>query len=361
MRIALDATYAIGDELSGVGLYSREILSGLAALRPDVGFEYWLRPHRFFRSGGLPRFSNTRRRLLAAPFAPRGAALFHGLNQRLPERQLPPSVVTFHDLFVMTGDYSTPEFRARFAAQARDAARRAEALIAVSDFTRSQVSGLLGIPASRVRVVHHGARRLEYAGRPRERVVLSVGALQTRKNIARLVEAFESLDASWRLVLIGADGFGAGAIHERIARSPARPRIETLGYVTPAELAGWYSRAMIFAFPSLDEGFGMPLLEAMAAGTPILTSNRSALPEVAGDAALLVDPQDGAGLAAALRELAADETLRAELARRGAERVLTFTWEKAVRETWEVYAEILGGAPTAQTGVPAAGSLLKSP
>ena len=125
---------------------------------------------------------------------------------------------------------------------------------------------------------------------------------------------------------------------------PARARIEIPGYVTPAELAAWYARASIFAFPSLDEGFGMPLLEAMAAGTPIVTSNRSALPEVAGDAALLVDPEDTAALAAALRQLTGDAALREDLARRGKARVETFTWEKAVRETWDVYRNVLGPA-----------------
>ncbi len=344
MRIAFDATYAIGEELSGVGLYSREMMAGLAALRPEVRFEYWLRPHRFFRAAGLAGRPNTRRRLLIRPLGPRGAALFHGLNQRLPAMRLPATAVTFHDLFVMTGDYSTPEFRARFTAQARDAARRADAIIAVSEFTKRQVVGLLGVPEARVRVVHHGARGLAFPNVAREPLILHVGALQTRKNIARLVEAFESLDEGWRLVLAGAAGFGAAGILERIARSPARARIELPGYVTPEELADWYARASVFAFPSLDEGFGMPLLEAMAAGTAIVTSNRSALPEVAGNAALLVDPEDTAALAAALRQLTSDRELRKELARRGRARVQTFTWDKAVRETWDVYRELHRGA-----------------
>jgi len=342
LRIALDATYAIGEELSGVGVYSREMLDGLARLRPEARFEYWLRPHRFFRAAGLAARSNARRRLLLWPFGPRGAALFHGLNQRLPAMRLRAAVVTFHDLFVMTGDYSTPEFRARFTAQARDAAQRADAIIAVSEFTRRQVVGLLGVPEARVRVVHHGARPLDFPNVAREPVILHVGALQSRKNVARLVEAFESLDEPWRLVLAGSAGFGAAAILDRIARSPARARIEMPGYVTPAELGRWYARASVFAFPSLDEGFGMPLLEAMAAGTPIVTSLRSALPEVAGDAALLVDPEDTAALAAALGRLTRDSDLREDLVRRGRARVQTFSWDKAVRETWDVYTQLLG-------------------
>src|SRR5579863_4003615 len=222
-RIALDATYSISDELSGVGLYSREILSGLAAAHPEISFDFAYRPHRFFRGQSLP--SNVRRRLLAEPFGPRSAALFHGLNQRLPRIHLRRSVVTFHDLFVMTGEYSTPEFRARFAAQARDAAARADAIIAVSAFTRGQVISLLGVDPARVSVVHHGTRRLSFPpGVRREQVILNVGAIQKRKNIARLVEAFETVDAGWRLVLAGASGYGSAQILARIEQSPARGR-----------------------------------------------------------------------------------------------------------------------------------------
>jgi glycosyltransferase involved in cell wall biosynthesis len=112
--------------------------------------------------------------------------------------------------------------------------------------------------------------------------------------------------------------------------------------VSPADLAAWYRKSMIFAFPSLDEGFGMPILEAMAAGAPVITSNRSALPEVAGDAALLVDPEDTAALASALRNLTENEELRRDLAQRGICRARSFTWKNAVRETWQVYRELLG-------------------
>jgi glycosyltransferase involved in cell wall biosynthesis len=175
----------------------------------------------------------------------------------------------------------------------------------------------------------------------REPVILNVGAVQKRKNIIRLVEAFERLDAGWQLVLAGSNGYGAEEILARIAASPARARILVTGYIAPAELARRYARASIFAFPSQDEGFGMPVLEAMAAGVPVVTSNRSALPEVAGDAALLVEPGNTEALYAALRDLTINVDLRRELAGRGIERARTFTWERAVRETWDVYRNVL--------------------
>jgi glycosyltransferase involved in cell wall biosynthesis len=344
-KIALDATYSIGEVLSGVGLYSHEMLTGLAGAHPEARFDFYYRPHRYLRARRAELPPNARRRVLAEPLGPRGADLFHGLNQRLPRMGMRRAIATFHDLFVMTGAYSTPEFRARFTAQARDAAERADALITVSEFTRSQVISLLGVDPARVHVVHHGTRQFAGQGTAppvREKVILNVGAIQKRKNIARLVEAFETLEPPWQLVLAGSNGYGAEQILARIEESPARDRIRVPGYVSPEELAGWYARAAIFAFPSLDEGFGMPLLEAMAAGVPAIASNRSALPEVAGDAALLVDPTDREALGEALRELTVNADLCRELARRGIARAATFTWEKAVAETWDVYRTLLG-------------------
>jgi len=335
VTIALDATYSLGDELSGVGVYSREILYGIAHQHPEAKFQFCYRPHRYLRGRRESLPENARIGLLAEPIGPRGADLFHALNQRLPRMRLRLTVVTFHDLFVMTGEYSTPEFRTRFIAQARDAAR-ANALIAVSAFTKAQVVSLLKVDASCVHVVHHGVRRLDYPVVSRENVVLCVGAIQKRKNIRRLIDAFAALDSSWRLVLAGSAGYGA---EEILANLPKR--VSVTGYITPQDLAAWYARASIFAFPSLDEGFGMPVLEAMAAGTPVITSNRSALPEVAGDAAILVDPENTEMLAAAMRNLAASPEWRKDLSQKGRARANLFTWERAVRETWDVYRSVL--------------------
>jgi glycosyltransferase involved in cell wall biosynthesis len=342
VSIALDATYSVGQGLSGVGVYSRELLNGLAAAHPEERFDWCYRPHRFLRALRAEAPRNVRRRPLldAVPFS--SARLFHGLNQRLPRTRFQRTIATFHDLFVMTGDYSTLEFRQRFTEQARQAAERADAIIAVSAFTGRQVTALLNVEPQRVHVVHHGIRALPAPAVAREKVILNVGAVQVRKNIARLVEAFESVDPDWRLVLAGSAGFGSESILQRIAASPARDRIQVLGYVTPRELAEWYARAMVFAFPSLDEGFGMPVLEAMAAGVPVLTSNQSATLEVAGNAASLVNPSDVVQIANNLQELTRDEGLRRNLAELGLERAHEFSWERAARETWAVYAELLG-------------------
>jgi glycosyltransferase involved in cell wall biosynthesis len=333
VTIALDATYSLGKNLSGVGVYSREMLFGLASAHPEQRFRFCYRPHRFLNSFSEILPKNASRRLLRG--AP-SADIFHALNQRV-DAKARRTISTFHDLFVISGDYSSAEFRTRFAAQARDAAARSDLIIAVSHFTAFQIEQLLHVEASKIRVIHHGVRPAAGQG-TKENLVLSVGAIQRRKNVARLVKAFEVLPDSWRLALAGApDGYGAMEELRAVEESGARARIDVLGYVSSTQLESLYSRASIFAFPSLDEGFGMPILEAMAHGVPVITSNCSAMPEVAGGAAVLVDPLD---IGDALLRLAKDEGTREELKRRGLARIQQFTWESAVEKTWAVYDEL---------------------
>jgi len=342
LKIALDATYSLGRNLSGVGVYSREILFGLARVHPETRYLFCYRPHRFLRSFSDRLPASAARRLLWENHAA-SADLFHGLNQRLGAARHHRSVTTFHDLFVISGDYSTPEFRERFAAQARAAAERSDLIIAVSAFTARQVEQLLHVDPARLRIIPHGARPLAAPVNevPREPIVLSVGAIQRRKNIVRLIDAFEQLTREWKLLLAGSFGFDSEAARERIQRSPRRKDIQVLGYVTDARLEELYRRASILAFPSLDEGFGMPVLDAMARGVPVLTSNVSAMPEVSGTAALLVDPTDVQSIADGLCRLATNSDLRDTLIRAGIGRAKEFTWEKSVDATWKVYEELM--------------------
>ena len=339
MSVGLDATYSLGRHPSGVATYSREILFGLARAHPDERFWFYYRSHRLLRSFGesLPR--NASRRILRG--APR-SAVFHALNQRVdgPARR---TVTTFHDLFVMTAEYSSPEFRARFSEQARHAAERSDLIIAVSQFTARQVEQLLGVEPSRIRVVPHGTRVSAPLGSrlSKENLVLTVGAIQKRKNIARLVRAFEHMPPGWRLAIAGAvEGYAAAEELRAVEESPRRADIDVLGYIPTTQLDDLYARARIFAFPSLDEGFGMPVLDAMGRGVPVVASRRSAIPEAAGGAAVLVDPEDVEELSEALVRLSRDEAIRQDLIQRGLVRAAEMPWETAVERTWRVYQEL---------------------
>ena len=341
--IALDATYSIGRHLSGVGVYSREILNGLAERYRDQRFLFCYRPHRFFpsfRDTGIP--PNASRALLRHGGISRGVQLFHALNQRV-DRKFAPTVTTFHDLFVITGEYSTADFRQRFTLQAKQAASASDLIIAVSEFTASQVVSLLGVPPSRVRVIPHGVRRpaeTPPSDDQRENLILSVGAIQpvrTPRDWSRHSRA-SSRGGAWSSPVIRGE-------LERADPSADRAQSPTSGHRScrlrrPAYSQRLYGRARIFAFPSLDEGFGMPILDAMACGVPVLTSNRSALPEVAGDAALSVDPDSVDDISRGLRQLTTDLELRDALRQSGLRRVAIFSWDRSVEMTWAVYAEL---------------------
>ena len=341
MRIALDATYSLGDALSGVGVYSRELLNGLAASGFAEQWEWFYRSQRYLRARMQGRPANVRVRLLSDRKGDRTADLFHGLNQRLPETRFRRQVATFHDLFVLSGEYSSAEFRERFASQARAAAAGADLIVAVSAFTASQVEHYLNVPASRIRVIHHGVLARPASAMPRGKVILCVGAIQKRKNQIALVQAFRAAPPDWTLVLAGSQGYEAEPVLREVSNSPAARRILVTGYISDTEMANWYARASIFAFPSLDEGFGMPALEAMAAGIPVIAGNSSSLPEICGDAAMLVNARDAGELANAIQILAGDEGLRAKMIVAGLRHAGGFRWEDAVRKTIAVYRELL--------------------
>lgn len=344
MNIAVDASYTLDRNLTGVGVYSRRVLSGLAQSHPEHRFLFCYRPHRFLPSlrERLPR-NGSRALLRSGGIAPWRADLFHALNQRIDRKPARRTVSTFHDLFVLTEAFSSPDFCRRFAEQARNAAAQSDLIIAVSQFTADQVCHLLKVDSGRIRVIHHGATPPPFSPPPdsgRENLILHVGAIQKRKNIARLVEAFERLPEHWRLVLAGSAGFGAEEILSRIDQSPRRDAIEWLGYVDAERLESLYARARVFAFPSLGEGFGIPVVEAMARGLPVIASEHPALREVCATAARYVNPADVESIAEALIELCGSPSRREEYRLAGLERATVFSWDYAVQRTWEVYLEL---------------------
>ena len=364
--IALDATYTVDCQPSGVATYSRKLIEALATLEV---------PHRFLLCYRLSRFGRRREfirprssagkpgpsfsvRLFQEPLTfwlPWQVRLFHSLAQRPPAFRFEKEIVTIHDVFPLKGrDYSTPEFQRKFSALLLEAVRRAARVIAVSQYTADQLVLHAGVPREKVTVIHEGvdlpARILPPEERLAERerlvgqgniMVLSVGVLQTRKNTVNALRALASLPPRYRLVLVGGDGHGSEAIHDFIRKEQLGSRAIGLGHVAAERLAALYQAADVLLFPSLEEGFGLPVLEAMAAGLPVVASKTSSLPEVGGDAALYVDPHDPRDLAEKVQRAVEDTTLRATLMDRGVARAREFSWRRTAEQTCAVYDEIL--------------------
>ncbi|MGH9025556.1 MAG: glycosyltransferase family 4 protein [Acidimicrobiia bacterium] len=280
-----------------------------------------------------------------------------------PSPTLPPSggaalVATIHDLAPLrfADRYPRPA-RLGLKREVSFATREADRVICPSESTAAELTDLLGVGEDRIRVVPHGVSMpvpdaVEAAAFVAKRAipepyVLWVGTQEERKNVGTVIEAFGRIaarDESVSLVLHGNQGWLGDEVAQRIRELGLEPRtVASEGSLTRAELAFLFSRATVFVFPSLYEGFGLPVLEAMACGAPVVTSDRSALPESAGDAGVLVDPASVEAVADAVLALLDDPDRRTELRRRGRARAAGFSWDVAARRTWAIYEELVEG------------------
>ncbi|MFN8513118.1 MAG: glycosyltransferase family 1 protein [Thermomicrobiales bacterium] len=282
--------------------------------------------------------------------------LLHGPVNVLPLAAPCRGVITIHDLAFLAHPEAFNAAKRRYlTVMTALSARRSARVIAVSHFTRLEVIRRLGIAPSKVAVVHNAADPT-FAPRPADeiarfraahdlpaRFILSVGTLEPRKNLTGLLDAFAKLaaDTDADLVIVGGQGWLYDDALARVAALGLAGRVRFAGHVPDGDLPLWYNAAAAFVYPSLYEGFGLPPLEALACGTPTITSAAASLPEVVGEAAILVEPRDPDAIAAALRQVLTDPSLRARLSAAGPPRAATFTWARTAAATRAVYAEAL--------------------
>lgn len=286
-----------------------------------------------------------------------GVDLVHSLASTAPLHGRFRRVVTIHDLIYARFPEAHAGIRDRgMRVLVPGAARRSDRVIVDSQSTREDLIELLGLDSERIDVVPLGLGSVRRATVPPEgetrarfelgsrRVLLSLSAKRPHKNLSALIDALAQLPQQMRpvLVLPGYRTEHEAELRERARELGVQEDVRFPGWVSAEEIEGLWAQAAAFVFPSLYEGFGLPVLEAMARGVPVACSNASSLPEVAGDAALLFDPHDTAGLAGALGRLLSDEALRASLIERGLERVHQFTWQRTASLTLASYARALG-------------------
>jgi glycosyltransferase involved in cell wall biosynthesis len=375
MKIGIDISRIAASARTGTEHYSYELLSALAAI--DWRNEYQLYCNRLpatlpplgtnfvLRSIRLPRLWTHLR--LSAELASRPPDLLfvpaHVIPLGAPLLRRMRSVVTIHDLgYLHFPESHTRAQRRLLRLTTAWSARVASRVIAISQATKADLVRFAGVPANKISVVYHGVAPRFFGDssppgsptsprspgsrtlvRPRTApYFLYVGTIQPRKNLLRLIEAFAlaaPLLGNQCLLIVGRRGWLSAPIEQRASELGIADRVLFPGYVADADLPALYAGATAFTFPSLYEGFGMPILEAMAAGVPVLTSTTSALPEVAGDAALLVDPLDTQAIADALIQLATNNDLRRDLHMRGLQRAQQFTWEQTAHATLAVFRE----------------------
>jgi glycosyltransferase involved in cell wall biosynthesis len=265
----------------------------------------------------------------------------------MPSRRA-AQVITIHDLFFMSGPSRTHrEIRRDYAALAPAHARRADAIVTSTEYGRRLVLDHFGVGSDRVYVCPPGApswRELGSAPRsPREGCILFVGTLEPRKNVGALLDAYTLLVSNGRstppLVLAGRATSESAEWLRRIERPPLAGRVRHLGYFADEERERLYASARVLVIPSLDEGFGLPALEAMSAGVPVIASRRGSLPEVVGNAGILVEPDDIEGLAAAIDRVVCDTQTAMKWGREGLERARAFTWPAAAATLRRAYAD----------------------
>ena len=359
MRVGINVGI-LWSPLTGIGQYTLSLIQALSRVGQEID---WVWLGATSTGDGIPVGRNIQAissRPLLGPYRtawqqfglPRiarraGVELLHCPDPTRPFFSSVPIVNTVHDLSCYTPQpFFSPANLAYKRFMARTAMVRSAAIITVSQFARSEILNRFPQAEGRVFVIHNGVNRMPDGEKTRASppFILFVGTLEERKNVARLVQAFDWVrsrgQVSHRLVLVGEQGWGRQKIQEAIQTSPFRQDIEMRGYVSREELVQLYRSADLFVYPSVYEGFGLPVVEAMACGTPVICSRAASLPEVAGDAAELFDPNSVEDLACTMERVLESSDLRAAMRLKGLQRAKQLTWDECARKHCEVYQQV---------------------
>jgi glycosyltransferase involved in cell wall biosynthesis len=373
--IAIDYTAAM-EQVGGIGRYTRELIAAVAEQDQKTDYRLFIAGHRQRRT--LPRPPGANFTWKPARQSTKWfARMWH--RARLPLRieywtgpvnllhatdfTLPPTsrhtrtILTVHDLsFERAPETAAPKLRAYLSKVVPRSVAKANLILADSESTRQDLINLYNVPFQKIQVLYSGVDDRFYPVQDKETLkavrerynigdkpfILSVGTIQPRKNYGRLLEAFHRMDRKdIKLVIAGAKGWLDDPLYEQVKKLKLEDRVQFIGFVTDEHLPALYSAACVFAFPSLYEGFGLPPLEAMACGIPVVVSNTSSLPEVVGDAAELIDPTDVDELAAALLKVIDFDTLRHRLINQGQLRAQGFSWRTAAQQLLQYYDRAL--------------------
>jgi glycosyltransferase involved in cell wall biosynthesis len=375
LRVGIDATPLLGNP-TGVGTFCREAIGALAT-RSDVSlraFAVTWRNHGQIRSLLPDSVTAAGRRMPARPLHAMwrhgnvppiewfvgSLDVVHGTNFVVPPAKRAASVVTVHDLTPLRFPELAERSSLAFPMLIRKAVQRGAWIHAVSEFVAAEVAESFAIDPSRVRAIPHGVPELpaldasvshdivsSYLPAGTTRYVLAVGTAEPRKDLPGLVRAFSELGAASTdvaLLLVGRDGWGSAALEAAIAASPVRSRVVRIGWADPRHLAALVSGASVLAYPSIYEGFGLPPLQAMAAGVPVVATRTGAIPEILDDAALLVDVGDHDALADAVGRVLSDCELRERLRLAGLARSSSFTWQRCAEQLATLYRDAAADA-----------------
>ncbi|MGG6270194.1 glycosyltransferase family 4 protein [Leptolyngbya sp. AN03gr2] len=371
MKIAIDVTPWM-PKPSGIGLYVSNLIQGLTKLQSHESFDLeliyqpglknWLK-----RNLSFPDYLQPYSNLHLFPFPVRVSNLFleapslfsrqfdrfsqnsdivHGTNYTVFPVRGSRKVMTIYDIsFIRYPEYSNSTVKA-YTNRLKKCLEWTDLVLTISHSSKQDIVEYLGVDPSRICVTHlasrYQVREISESSKP---YILFVSTIEPRKNLKSLISAFEYLKRNYQiehdLILIGQKGWLYEPIFEQIARSTFQSSIRHLSYLPDDQVAQFYQEADVFVYPSHYEGFGMPVLEAMTLGAPVVTSNSSSLPEVAGDAAILVDPNNVEQLAESILKVIRDRQFRSSLVQKGREQAKLFSWEKTAKKTLNAYRSIL--------------------